>query len=274
MDLVDIGANLTNRAFRDDLDEVLQRAAEAGVRTLIVTGTSVAESEEALALVHRYPTQLLSTVGVHPHGAKDLDATGLATLASLAREPGVAAIGETGLDFNRDFSPRPDQERAFEKQLELATQLRLPVFIHQRDAHHRMLPILRHYRDDLTAAVIHCFTDSRQALYDYLDLDLHIGVTGWICDERRGRELQELVADIPAGRLMIETDAPYLLPRDLSPKPKNGRNEPAYLGHILDAVARHRGEEPEVAARHTTTTARTFFRVTRQDRDKSEPPIV
>lgn len=261
MDLVDIGVNLTNPAFRIDIDDVLQRASDSGVRTLVVTGTSATESEAALELVHRYPDQLVCTAGAHPHVAQELDASGLATLAALAREPNVVAIGETGLDYNRDFSPRPDQERAFEQQLELAVQFALPVFIHQRDAHHRMLPILRHYRDDLVDAVMHCFTDNRQALYDYLDLDLHIGVTGWICDERRGRELQEIVADIPAGRLMIETDAPYLTPRDLRPKPKSGRNEPAFLPHVLEAVARHRGEDTATVAQHTTATARAFFRL-------------
>lgn len=261
MVLVDIGVNLTNSAFEKDLEDVLQHAGNAGVETLVVTGTSIAESETAQELVRKHPGQLVCTAGVHPHMAREFDDHGLATLAALARDSAVVAIGETGLDFNRDFSPRSEQERAFEKQLELAAQLGLPVFIHQRDAHHRMLPILRHYRDELVNAVMHCFTDNRRALFDYLDLDLHIGVTGWICDERRGRELQQLVSEIPAGRLMLETDSPYLVPRDLRPKPKGGRNEPAFLPHILEAVARHRCEEPATVAQHTTETARAFFRL-------------
>ena len=261
MELVDIGVNLANKAFREDLDDVIVRARDAGVTTMIVTGTGIRESQTALDLARSWPGMLYSTAGVHPHVARDFDPSALSELETLAAEPEVVAIGETGLDFNRDFSPRPLQESAFERQLELAARMRLPVFIHQRDAHQRLLPILREYRDALPDAVIHCFTDNRNALWDYLDLDLHIGVTGWICDERRGRELQELVGDIPADRLLIETDSPYLLPRDMSPRPRSGRNEPAFLVQVLAAVARHRGEEVDAVADSTSRNARRFFRL-------------
>lgn len=261
MRLVDIGANLTDKAFNTDRDTVLERAREAGVDTLIVTGTSARESVKAKALAEAYPRQLYATAGVHPHIARHFDADVLNTLKDLATSDAVVAVGETGLDFNRDFSPRPDQEAAFAQQLELAAELKLPVFIHQRDAHERLCGILSDYRDALVDAVVHCFTDSRRALWDYLDMDLHIGVTGWVCDERRGRELQELVTEIPAHRLMIETDSPYLLPRDLRPKPAQRRNEPAFLPHVAAAVARHRGESLEAVAVATTATAQRFFRL-------------
>ncbi|MNP39654.1 Tat-linked quality control protein TatD [compost metagenome] len=135
----------------------------------------------------------------------------------------------------------------------------MPVFLHERDASQRLLEILADYRDQLPAAVVHCFTGEKKALFGYLDMDLHIGITGWICDERRGTHLHPLVRDIPQGRLMLESDAPYLLPRSLRPKPKNGRNEPAYLPEVLREVALHRGESAEAVAAHTTACARAFF---------------
>ncbi|SEO53161.1 TatD family hydrolase [Aquisalimonas asiatica] len=261
MSLIDIGVNLTSDAFKADRDAVITRAREAGLEALIVTGTSARESEKAEALTREHTDTLYATAGVHPHGAKGYGQDAATTLRALAQSPGVVAIGETGLDFNRDFSPRPAQETAFTRQLELAAELGLPVFIHQRDAHDRLRAILAEYRDHLVDAVVHCFTDTRQALWDYLDMDLHIGITGWLCDERRGRELQEIVGDIPAERLMIETDAPYLVPRDLRPKPDKGRNEPAFLPHIAAAVAHHRGESVEVVSATTTANARRFFRL-------------
>lgn len=262
--LVDIGVNLGNKAFRDDLPAILQRALDAGVTRLIVTGTSEAETVHAQELCGQFaadfPGMLYSTCGVHPHDAKTFTASTAASLRSLAAEPTVVAIGETGLDFNRNFSSPGDQEKAFEAQLELAAELHLPVFMHERDAHQRQFEILRQYRDHLADGVIHCFTGDRTALFNYLDLDLHIGITGWICDERRGQSLRTLVNSIPLERLMLETDAPYLLPRTLEQKPKNRRNEPAYLPWILAEVARCRNEQEADIARQTTLNACTFFR--------------
>ncbi len=262
-ELIDIGVNLTNSAFAADLDQVLERAAAAGVTELIVIGTDADESERALVLAERYPDRLYATAGVHPHHAKDATADTYRLLRELAARAKVVAIGETGLDFNRDFSPRPVQERVLERQLELACELGLPVFLHERDAHERLLAIVRQYRDHLTAAVVHCFTGNREQLRAYLDLDLHIGVTGWICDERRGDDLRAAVPDVPAERLMLETDAPYLVPRDLRPKPRHGRNEPAFLPYVAAKVAACRGCTVEQLAAQTTATARAFFRLDR-----------
>ena len=259
MELVDVGVNLTNKSLLRDLDGVMQRAAEAGVRQLVVTGTSLDESRAAIDLCARYPERLVSTCGVHPHHASEWSSDSGAEMAQIARASCVRAIGETGLDFNRNYSPPAAQETAFERQLELATELAMPVFCHQRDAHRRFVEILRSYRNALGRLVVHCFTDNREALRDYLDLDCHIGITGWICDERRGLELQRLVALIPADRLLLETDAPYLLPRDLQPKPSNRVNEPAYLPHILEAVARHRNQTAAELASQTLANSRMFF---------------
>lgn len=258
--LIDIGANLADRAFANDLPQVLDRARTAGVGAILVTGTSIVGSEAALELARAHPAELRATAGIHPHHAKDADSFSMDSLHRLAADQLTAAIGETGLDFNRDFSPRPVQERVFEQQLALAGDLELPVFLHQRDAHPRFLPILREHRARLTGGVVHCFTGSREELHDYLALDLYVGITGWICDERRGLELREIVADVPDDRLLIETDAPYLVPRDLRPKPKHGRNEPALLRHILSHVAACRGQSADELAAATSANARRLFR--------------
>ncbi|MCY1399257.1 3'-5' ssDNA/RNA exonuclease TatD [compost metagenome] len=262
MQLIDIGVNLTNASFAQQLPAIVERAVEAGVGQMMVTGTSVQGSEHALELCQQLDEtglRLFSTAGIHPHCASDWNADTAQGLRALLREARVLAVGECGLDFNRDFSPRPQQEKVLEEHLALAVELQMPVFLHERDASQRLLEILADYRDQLPAAVVHCFTGEKQALFGYLDMDLHIGITGWICDERRGTHLHPLVRDIPQGRLMLESDAPYLLPRSLRPKPKNGRNEPAYLPEVLREVALHRGESAEAVAAHTTACARAFF---------------
>ena len=259
MDLVDIGANLCHESFAADLEEVLGRAARAGVRRIIVTGTSRPDSEAAAALARRHPGRLRATAGVHPHAAATFDSAASAAIEALAGRDEVVAVGETGLDFYRDFSPRPDQERAFEAHLEIAARLGLPVFLHERDARRRFVEILAPFRDRLGPAVIHCFTGDREDLDAYLDLDLHVGITGWICDERRGLHLRDLAGRIPADRLMLEPDSPYLLPRDLRPRPRSRRNEPAHLAHIAVAVASAAGETVEALAARTTATACAFF---------------
>ena len=257
--LVDIGVNLTNKSLLADLDGVLERALAAGVTHLVVTGTTLDESERAIELCRAHPAQLTSTCGVHPHHASDWDADSGDRLRRMAQQDCVRAIGETGLDFNRNYSPPAAQEQAFEQQMALAAELGMPLFCHQRDAHPRFVEMLRAQRDRVPRVVVHCFTDSREALFDYLDLDCHIGITGWICDERRGLELRELVRLIPAERLLLETDAPYLLPRTLDPKPASRINEPAYLRHILEEVALCRGEAAADLATITHSNSLAFF---------------
>ena len=259
MELIDIGANLCHESFASDLDEVLERAVRSGVGRIIVTGTSRSDSEAAAALARRYPSRLRATAGVHPHEAAAFDGAASAVIEALAGREEVVAVGETGLDFYRDFSPRSDQERACEAQLEIAGRLGLPVFLPERDARRRFVEILRPVRDRLGAAVIHCFTGDHDDLDAYLDLDLHVGITGWICDERRGLHLRDLVGRIPADRLMLETDSPYLLPRDLRPRPRSRRNESAHLAHVARAVAGATGETVEALAARTTATACAFF---------------
>ena len=236
-DLVDIGVNLTHESFDRDRDDVLRRAHDAGVRRLIVTGTSVTESVRALELARAYPGALFSTAGVHPHNAAGFDEHSATALTDLLARREVVAVGECGLDFYRDFSPRDAQRRAFRKQLEIAADVQLPVFLHQRDAHDELLELLRPVRSRLCGGVAHCFTGTARMARDYLDLDLYIGVTGWLCDERRGGDLRDAVRHLPIERVLIETDAPYLLPRDLPEKPRGRRNEPRFLPHVLQQLA-------------------------------------
>ncbi len=259
MQLVDIGANLGHESFHPDLDAVMQRARANDVTRMIVTGASANGSGQALALARANPSVLFATAGVHPHHAIDYDDATDTLLRELAQDPAVRAIGETGLDFNRNYSPREVQLEVFERQLQIAVDLQLPLFLHQRDAHDDFVALLRRYRDKVPGAVVHCFTDTGAALRDYLALDCHIGITGWICDERRGTHLRELVREIPSNRLMLETDAPYLLPRTVRPPPAHRRNEPKYLRHICDEVARDRGEPAGVTAANSTATAEAFF---------------
>jgi len=262
LNIVDIGANLTHDSFDRDRTAVLERAAAAGVRRAIVTGASVTGSVQAVALADAHPGVLYATAGVHPHHAAEFDEHTAAALRTLLQNDKVVAVGECGLDYFRDLSPRDAQRRAFRAQLELAAGAGKPVFLHQRDAHADFLDVLAATLPKIArGGVAHCFTDGRSELEAYLELGLYIGVTGWVCDERRGAALREAVPRIPLERLLIETDAPYLLPRDLSPRPAARRNEPAFLPHVLERVAALMEKPVDVVARATVENAERLFRL-------------
>ena len=268
--LIDIGINLAHDSFNPDRDAVIAAAIEAGVVQMMVTGSSGASTRQSIELSRAHPGRLFGTAGVHPHHANELDAQLLDELRELVKLPEVVAVGECGLDYFRDLSPRAAQRQAFHRQLELAATVGKPVFLHQREAHADFMAILREHRGGLVGGVAHCFTGSREELHDYLQLDLAIGITGWICDERRGAHLLPLMREIPAERLMLETDGPYLLPRDLPSKPVSRRNEPKYLPHIAATVARARGEPVEILAASSCTAARKLFRLS----DISHKPLI
>jgi TatD DNase family protein len=260
--LVDIGINLMSPAFDHDREAVVARAGAAGVKTLIITGSSIAGSIAAAAYVKSNTisnTHCMTTAGVHPHNAKDWDAAASDRLRELAAQ--AVAIGECGLDYNRNFSPPQAQRKCFEDQLALAAQLGKPVFLHERDAFDDFLSILKKYRANLPGAVVHCFTGGPAELEAYLALDCYIGITGWICDERRGAHLIPLLPRIPADRLLLETDAPYLLPRSLprNLRGKSGRNEPCFLPHIAAYAAEILGKSPDQLADETSANARRLF---------------
>lgn len=259
LDLTDIGSNLTHQSFDADREDVICRARDAGVRRQIVTGADLAGSRAAASLARDWPGVLWSTAGVHPHHAAQYDASLGDELAGLLALPVVVAAGECGLDYYRDLSPRPVQRAAFAAQLELAVAAAKPVFLHERDAHADFVAVLRDFRPQLAGGVAHCFTGGPAELDAYLALGLHVGVTGWVCDERRGAALREAVPLIPADRLLIETDAPYLLPRDLVPHPAHRRNEPCHLAHIARRVAALRGVDVALIGRQSSDNAARLF---------------
>lgn len=243
---IDIGVNLTGSSFKDDLEQVIERAQQSGIERLIVTGTSIKHSEQAIMLAEKYESICYATIGLHPHHASDYSADVDSELREMLTYKNTVAVGECGLDFNRNFSTRKEQFRAFEAQLEIAIDLQQPLFLHQRDAHDDFISMIKSCRHDLTQIVAHCFTGNIDEVNDYILLDMHIGITGWICDERRGGLLQQAVKHIPLDRIMLETDAPYLLPRDLAEKPvKKSRNEPCYLPHIAISVANYMDKDKD-----------------------------
>ena len=258
-ELIDIGANLGHESFRHDFDAVLDRARAVGIVRMLVTGASREGSRAALAIARAHPGLLSATAGVHPHHATELTAEGEAELRELHEAPEVVAVGECGLDYHRDFSPRPAQRSAFERQLQIAAGNGKPLFLHQRDAHDDFMAILKPFDGTLGEVVVHCFTGTRDELHACLDAGYNIGITGWLCDERRGLHLRGIVRDIPANRLLVETDAPYLLPRTVKPAPSHRRNEPMYLPHIVAELARDRGEDVATTAALTTANARRIF---------------
>lgn len=259
MEWIDIGINLTNRRYHKDRQQVVNNALQAGVCKMLVTGTSVDESRRAYQLTQDYPDILYATSGCHPHDAKSLDAAGLSQLVELAQMDSVVAVGECGLDFNRNFSPADKQIEVFKQQLELASRIGKPVFLHERDAFDTQFEILKDYMPSLKGAIVHCFTGNQQHLEHYLELGLSIGITGWVCDERRGQDLYRIVQLIPDDKLMLETDGPYLTPRNLKPKPKSGRNEPKFLPHISETIAQARGQSIQHVAKISYQNSCRFF---------------
>lgn len=255
--MIDIGANLAHEGFLADRPALLQRAWTAGVEAILITGSSRSSNVAALALCELAPGRLFATAGVHPHHAAEWDAQqDGALIRRLALDPRLVSLGECGLDYYRDLAPRALQRRVFAEQLELAVALRKPVFLHQRDAHADFLAILKEFRPQLASACVHCFTDTQAAMEAYVDLDCHIGITGWVCDTRRGSALRALVPAIPADRLLIETDAPYLLPQTLPraqrPTTDSRRNEPAFLPWVAQTLAELRGVSVATLAEQTT----------------------
>ncbi|MGG1637979.1 TatD family hydrolase [Paenibacillus sp. NRS-1760] len=255
--IIDIGVNLMHRSYNQDREQVVERAAANGVSPLVITGTSLRNSMEAARYAGRLPGKLYSTAGVHPHDAKSCTDETMKKLKQLAVQPQVVAIGECGLDYNRDFSPRDVQRKWFAEQIDLAIEQDMPLFLHEREAFSDFIAILK--EQSVQKAVVHCFTGTLPELKAYLEMGFHIGITGWICDERRGKHLKELVRMIPLDRLMIETDGPFLTPRDLKGKPQDGRNEPAFLPHILQTVSRCIGKPVEEVAEATRKTSEEFF---------------
>ncbi|MDP5136799.1 TatD family hydrolase [Rheinheimera baltica] len=254
----DIGVNIFSSQFDTDRQAVIKRAANAGVRQLILIGSDIAESQLNISFCQQN-TGCYTTAGVHPHQAANVKSGWLDDLTLMLTKPNVIAVGECGLDFNRDFSPRPVQQQVFAEQLQLAVCTNKPVYLHERDAFDTQLAMLK--EQPKITGVAHCFTGDSVQLKAWLDLGLYIGITGWLCDERRGDVLRHALQYIPLDRLLLETDAPYLLPRNLTPKPASRCNEPAFLVHIANTVATLRQLELSDIARITVANSKELFKL-------------
>ena len=254
--LFDICINLDNVQFDSDREALLQRGRDVGVAHLCLTGSSLSSSRFALEWAKKDPSHYVSTTGIHPHDAVSATPEVLREIELLLQEEEVRAVGECGLDYNRNFSPREAQIRCFESQIDISNRHRYPLFLHQRDAHADFMGCME---EATQPAVVHCFTDSKESLFSYLDRGWYIGITGWICDPKRGEELRSIVNHIPLSQLMVETDAPWLFPKDYRPKPKKRRNEPKYLPHIVAVLATHMNQSVEDVVHHSFQNACTFF---------------
>ena len=260
---IDIGINLTNRQFHNDIENIIQNAIEAEVAQMILTGTSVKGSEEALKIAQEYPNVLYSTAGIHPHDAKSMDNQSISKLRKLLMNKEVIAVGECGLDFDRDFSPRDQQEKCYSDQLALAIEVQKPLFLHERAAFTRFMGVTKDFLPQLPKAVVHCFTGSLAEAKTYLDNGFYLGFTGAISDSKRFTHLEEVVRYVPLDKIMIETDAPFMLPKNV---PRTSltqyherRNEPAFLPYVAQTIASFKGISLETVALETTKNTKDFF---------------
>lgn len=244
MSWIDTGVNLLDPRFTPD--DVIARAAQADLSHMLVISSTLDESQKSLKLCDHYNSstlinsttkdynstklRLACTAGIHPHYADQSNAESWAKLKTIIADKQVSVIGECGLDFNRNFSTKSNQLYAFEQQLNIAAENNMGVYLHERDAFDEQISLLETYSKSLKFMVTHCFTGNKEQLSGYLSLGCYIGITGWLCDPKRGKALQEAVHYLPLSRLLLETDAPYLFPKNL--KPRQSKNEPCNIPHI------------------------------------------
>ena len=259
-EIADIACNFTSERFDNDLDEVINQAIVNNITKFGLICSRLSDIDKLLEIYNRYSKDMFFTIGVHPHHANEINEEYLEKLKEVINNNNPHAIGETGLDFFRNLSTYEEQIFAFEEQIKIAIDTNKPLFLHQRDSHDDFIKILRKYSSDINKSVVHCFTGTKEQLNDYLELDCYIGVTGWICDAKRNVELRKTIKNIPLERLMIETDCPYLIPKNLEEKPKNNRNEPTYLNHIANEVAALMKKDINDIREKTYKTSLSFFK--------------
>ena len=258
----DIACNLTHESIMQNIDDVISEAKLVNVNKLGLISAELEDFSKIATLVKTYPNELAPTYGVHPHHASQLNGFTKNEFLHLVSKYNPNVIGEIGLDYFRNISTPEEQMHAFEIQLQTAIDLELPVFLHQRDSHDDFLKILRNYHSELSSLVVHCFTGTQRELDEYLELGSYIGLTGWICDERRNKELRASIKNIPLEKLMIETDAPYLIPRNLKPRPSKNINLPKYLPHIAAEISSLTDYSIVEIATQTYNNAIKFFKLT------------
>jgi len=245
MKLFDSHCHLDDKAYVKDIAQVIERAHRNGVAQMMTVGVNRKTAARAVSLAESNPG-IYAAVGFHPHDAAQCSSEVLNFLIRLAKCPKVKAWGEIGLDYNRMYSPQKDQERWFIRQLEIADELGLPIIFHERDSNGRFIEILKIHLKKEQRGVIHCFSGTPNELQSYLSLGFYIGITGIVTLKERGANLRKMLLQIPAERLLVETDAPYLTP---APEKKHARrNEPAFVKSVLRKLAEVRNEEPDQLA--------------------------
>ena len=261
----DIALNLASDRYAGERDKIVADAISHKVDYFNIVCSSVNELDFVKDLNDRYRQNSCFTLGVHPHNANELNEDSLNSLKGYIQTYRPSAVGETGLDFFRNLSSYENQLNAFEQQIIISIENNLPLFLHQREAHDDFIKIIDRYISDINKGVVHCFTGTQSQLNDYLERDLYIGLTGWVCDERRNKDLRQSIKDIPIDKLMIETDAPYLIPRSLEIKPKNNRNEPQFLPHIADEIAALINVDQKDFNKQVFNNSKSFFGVNFKD---------
>ena len=259
-EVADIACNFTSERFDKDLDEVINRAMTNKITKFGLICSRLSDIDKLLEIYNQYSKNMFFTIGVHPHHANEINDKYLKNLKEAITKYNPDAIGETGLDFFRNLSTYDEQIYAFEEQIKIAVDTNKPLFLHQRDSHDDFIKILRQYSSGISKAAVHCFTGTQAQLEDYLELDCYIGVTGWICDEKRNVELRKTIKNIPLEKLMIETDCPYLIPKNLVEKPKNNRNEPSNLNHIINEIAELMEIDIDILRKQTFVNTINYFK--------------
>ena len=259
-EIADIACNFTSERFDNDIDKVIDRAMSNKITKFGLICSRLSDIDRLIEIYNKYSEDMFFSIGVHPHHANEVNDEYLKKLKEIIRINEPHAIGETGLDFFRNLSTYEEQIFAFEEQIQIAINLNKPLFLHQRDSHDDFIKILKKYSSNINKAVVHCFTGTQEQLDDYLELDCYIGVTGWICDKKRNVELRKTIKNIPLSKLMVETDSPYLIPKDLADKPKNNRNEPSNLNHIVSEIALLMQIDEKILRKQTYKNTINFFK--------------
>ena len=256
---IDIACNFTHDSFKDNLDEVLNNADQAGVDKFVLLCASLADINPIKVIQNNTPEKFFISAGIHPHHATEILEINYDALLKKLKSISPNAIGETGLDYFRNISPPDIQKQSFGMHIEIAKELSLPLYLHQRDAHGDFIRIIKENISNFPKFVVHCFTGTQAELDEYLELGAYIGLTGWICDAKRNIDLRKSIKNIPIEKMMIETDSPYLIPKNLMVKPNKNINEPKYLPHIANEICELTGYELEELKSATSNNAIEFF---------------
>ena len=258
--LIDIGANLSHPQLYDQLEKIVNNIISSETQSVIITSSNLEDTIIALDIINKYPDLFHTTVGYHPHNAKDFKSEHFDLIDNYCKQKEIVAIGECGLDYYREYSSVDEQMFCFEKHLMIAKKNDMPIFLHERKAHKDFVSILKKYKDNINKAVVHCFTGDKSELKSYIDMDCYIGITGWISDLSRGKHLHDIIKYIPKDRLMIETDSPYLMPKNV-PIKNNGINEPSYLIYVAETIAECLNKDVNYVKQISINNTKEFFSI-------------